>query len=113
MMQAVGHHAMAAGQCVQLEPLLCNPTWLEHKLHAYGVTSIVADFRRCRAACLSRPTDNKANAAQLGLATCAVKSKFPLCSTCSAGGTSARLPMPISGFRQAFAQVRALLPELS
>ena len=48
VVQAVGHHVMAAGRCAQLEPLLCNPSWLEHKLHAYGVTSIVADFRRCK-----------------------------------------------------------------
>ena len=47
---------MAAGRCADLEPLLCNPSWLEHKLHAYGVTSIVADFRRCRTACLNLST---------------------------------------------------------
>ena len=49
MLQAVGHHAMAAGQRSDLEALLCNPSWLEHKLHAYGVACIVADFRRCHA----------------------------------------------------------------
>lgn len=45
-LQAVGHHAVAAGRLTALERLLCNPVWLEHKLHAYGVASIVADFRR-------------------------------------------------------------------
>ncbi len=48
-LQAVGHHAMASGRCSDLEALLCNPSWLEHKLHAYGVACIVADFRRCHA----------------------------------------------------------------
>ena len=45
-LQAVGYHAMAAGRLFALERLLCNPIWLEHKLHSYGVASIVADFRR-------------------------------------------------------------------
>ena len=49
VVQAVGHHVIAAGRCADLESLLCNPSWLEHKLHAYGVACIVADFRRYHA----------------------------------------------------------------
>ena len=45
-LQAVGHHLVAAGASSELQGLLCDPIWLEHKLHSYGVASIVADFRR-------------------------------------------------------------------
>ena len=45
-LQAVGHHLKAAGHSEELQRLLCDPVWLEHKLHAYGVSSIVADYRR-------------------------------------------------------------------
>jgi hypothetical protein len=45
--QAVGHHCMGANQAPLLEALLAQPQWLHNKLRAYGVASLVSDFRRC------------------------------------------------------------------
>lgn len=45
--QAVGHHCMGANQAPLLEALLSQPEWLHNKLRAYGVASLVSDFRRC------------------------------------------------------------------
>lgn len=45
--QAVGHHCMGANQAPLLERLLSQPEWLHNKLRAYGVASLVSDFRRC------------------------------------------------------------------
>lgn len=46
-LQAVGHHCMGANQAPLLEALLAQPQWLHNKLRAYGVASLVSDFRRC------------------------------------------------------------------
>ncbi|KAK9810336.1 hypothetical protein WJX72_008917 [[Myrmecia] bisecta] len=45
-MQNVGHHLVGAERLKDLKALLISPHWLEHKLHSYGVASVVADFRR-------------------------------------------------------------------
>lgn len=45
-LQAVGHHCMGANQAALLEGLLSQPEWLHNKLRAYGVASLVSDFRR-------------------------------------------------------------------
>lgn len=45
-MQNVGHHLVRGNMIADLKSLLMNPGWLEQKLHAYGVNSVVADFRR-------------------------------------------------------------------
>ncbi len=37
---------MGANQEELLETLLARPGWLHNKLRAYGVASLVADFRR-------------------------------------------------------------------
>lgn len=44
--QAVGYHCMGAKQTTTLEQLLQRPAWLHDKLRAYGVASVVLDFRR-------------------------------------------------------------------
>jgi hypothetical protein len=38
---------MGANQAPLLEALLAQPQWLHNKLRAYGVASLVSDFRRC------------------------------------------------------------------
>jgi hypothetical protein len=37
---------MGANQAPLLEALLAQPQWLHNKLRAYGVASLVSDFRR-------------------------------------------------------------------
>lgn len=46
IMQNVGHHLVVAKRFQDLKRLLTNTTWLESKLHSYGVASVVADYRR-------------------------------------------------------------------
>ncbi|GFH24130.1 WD_REPEATS_REGION domain-containing protein, partial [Haematococcus lacustris] len=45
-MQAVAHHLVHANRLELLHGLLCEPLWLEAKLHAYGIAPVVADFRK-------------------------------------------------------------------
>ncbi len=44
--QAMAHHVLEAHQAPLLRALLCEPSWLEAKLHAYGIAPVVADFRK-------------------------------------------------------------------
>jgi hypothetical protein len=44
--QALSHHLVGVGRLPRLRQLLMNPSWLEAKLHAYGVGAVVRDFRR-------------------------------------------------------------------
>lgn len=46
IMQNAGHHLVGAKRLWDLKKLISSPTWLETKLHSYGVASVVADFRR-------------------------------------------------------------------
>lgn len=46
ILNAIGHHLVGAKQLTDLRQLLMDPAWLEQKLHAFGVASIVADYRR-------------------------------------------------------------------
>eukprot|EP00208_Stichococcus_sp_RCC1054_P006330 CAMPEP_0206141976 /NCGR_PEP_ID=MMETSP1473-20131121/14954_1 /ASSEMBLY_ACC=CAM_ASM_001109 /TAXON_ID=1461547 /ORGANISM="Stichococcus sp, Strain RCC1054" /LENGTH=483 /DNA_ID=CAMNT_0053536755 /DNA_START=219 /DNA_END=1666 /DNA_ORIENTATION=+ len=55
ILQAVGHHCVAAGEIGLLEQLLQQPTWLHEKLRAYGVAALVLDFRRYLSSPGSRP----------------------------------------------------------
>lgn len=45
--QNLAHHLLCAERLTDLRQLLTEPTWIEAKLHAYGVAAIVQDFRRC------------------------------------------------------------------
>jgi hypothetical protein len=45
-MLAVAHHLVGAGRLPQLQALLTSPSWLEVKLHLYGVAPVVDDFRK-------------------------------------------------------------------
>jgi hypothetical protein len=45
-MLALAHHLAGAGRLVQLKELLTSPSWLEVKLHLYGVAPVVDDFRK-------------------------------------------------------------------
>ena len=45
-LQNLAHHLIEAGQLEGLHQLLSDPSWLEAKLHAYGLASVVQDFRR-------------------------------------------------------------------
>lgn len=46
ILQNLAHHLLCAGRSQDLKELLTEPTWIEAKLHAYGVAAIVQDFRR-------------------------------------------------------------------
>lgn len=46
ILQTLGHHLTWAQRLDELKDLLCNPDWLEAKLHGYGTINVVADFRR-------------------------------------------------------------------
>ena len=45
---------MGANEAQLLEALLARPEWLHNKLRAYGVASLVSDFRRCEMRSLLR-----------------------------------------------------------
>jgi len=45
--QNFAHHLIGARRLTDMLQLLSDPTWLESKLHAYGIASVVQDFRRC------------------------------------------------------------------
>ena len=55
IMQNAGHHLVGAKRIWDLKKLISSPTWLETKLHSYGVASVVADFRRWVSPAWSRP----------------------------------------------------------
>lgn len=55
ILQAVGYHCIGGLQTAALEQLLQRPAWLHEKLHAYGVASVVLDFRRYLSSSGSRP----------------------------------------------------------
>lgn len=42
----MAHHTLGAGRPGDLRRLLLEPTWVESKLHAYGVAAVTSDFRR-------------------------------------------------------------------
>ncbi|KAF5839649.1 hypothetical protein DUNSADRAFT_199 [Dunaliella salina] len=46
IVQNFAHHLVGAGRLNDMLVLLTDPIWLESKLHAYGLASVVQDFRR-------------------------------------------------------------------
>ncbi|KAG1672914.1 hypothetical protein FOA52_012359 [Chlamydomonas sp. UWO 241] len=46
IMQNVAHHLVVTDRLDELAELLMEPAWIEAKLHAYGISAIVQDFRR-------------------------------------------------------------------
>lgn len=46
VLQNIVHHLICTDRLSDLAELLTEPSWIEAKLHAYGVAAIVQDFRR-------------------------------------------------------------------
>jgi len=70
IMQNMAHHLLGAARWMDLRELLTEPTWIEKKLHAYGVAAIVQDFRKYLATHADSDVKLLLQAFQLSLGCC-------------------------------------------